>query len=801
MTRKEFGDPDQLLSGQFPELAAVVGTDSDLDFTFQIQMQEAITFLGFISRAWSLVDDTRFASVIGLCLSTLVPILILIGYLAFHLLWVCLILILIDDKNSTCTYIVYMGDLPKSDFSVASLHANMLQEVTGSRAAESLLWSYKRSFNGFVAKLTKDEKNRIARMEGVVSVFLSQKKQLHTTRSWDFMGFPQDVKRAPLESDVIVGMFDTGVWPESVSFNDNGFGPPPAKWKGSCDSTNFTCNNKLIGAKYYNTEEIKTRNEELSARDTDGHGTHTASTVAGQAVKNASMLGLANGTARGGVPSARIAVYKICFEGGCSDADILAAFDDAIADGVDIISLSVGGVFPFDYFKDPIAIGAFHSMKNGILTSNSAGNRGPRAGSITNVSPWSLSVAASSIDRKFLTQIVLGSNMTFEGPTINTFDGMIHPIVYGASVPNTKKGFTSANSRYCESDSLDPTMVQNKIVVCEDLQGPESALLSGASGVVVEGDLGYEDLAFAFPLPTTYLNRKDGNVVLSYINSTTTPSGSILKSYELVDKAAPTVVSFSARGPNQITLDILKPDLTAPGVNILAAWSMGTTVTGEEGDTRVVPFNIISGTSMSCPHATAAAAYVKSFHPTWSPAAIKSALMTTAAPMSPTKNPDAEFAYGSGHIDPSKAVDPGLVYDAGEQDYVSFLCGQGYNATSLKIVTGDASACTTNATVWNLNYPSFAVSAQQPGSVSRTFNRTVTNVGVGVSSYQANVVAPSEMVVKVNPSSLVFKAVGERQSFVVKVDATIGSKALSGSLVWTDGVHNVTSPIVAFQGS
>ncbi|XP_076954702.1 cucumisin-like [Bidens hawaiensis] len=692
-----------------------------------------------------------------------------------------------------------MGDLPKSDLSVKALHTNMLQVVTGSRASKALLWSYKKSFNGFVAKLTEDEKDRLARMEGVVSVFPSRNKQLHTTRSWDFMGFPQDVKRAPLESDVIVGMLDTGVWPESDSFKDDGFGPPPAKWKGSCDSKNFTCNNKLIGAKYYDTEGFA-RNEELSARDIEGHGTHTASTVAGRAVNNASLLGLANGTARGGVPSARIAVYKICFPGGCSDADILAAFDDAIADGVDIISLSVGGSFPLDYFEDSIAIGAFHSMKNGILTSNSAGNDGPTPGSITNLSPWSLSVAASSIDRKFLTQVVLGNNVTYEGPAINTFDGAVHPIVYGGSVPNTKQGFTSEDSRYCEEDSLDPTLVKNKIVVCKDLTSPVNVLLSGASGAVVEGDLGYDDFAFSYPLPTTYLNSKDGVSVLSYINSTTTPTANILKSIEPIDKAAPTVVSFSSRGPSQITLDVLKPDITAPGVDILAAWSEATTVTGEEGDTRVVPFNIISGTSMSCPHAAGAAAYVKSFHPTWSPAAIKSALMTTAAPMSPTKNTDAEFAYGSGHIDPSKAIDPGLVYDAGEQDYVSFLCGQGYNATNLKIVTGDASACSaaTNATVWDLNYPSFALSARQSGSITRTFNRTVTNVGSADSSYKANVVAPSGLVVKVNPSSLSFNEVGEKQSFVVTVDATIGSSALSGSLVWSDGVHRVTSPIVAF---
>nr|KAJ0221396.1 hypothetical protein LSAT_V11C200093620 [Lactuca sativa] len=674
------------------------------------------------------------------------------------------------------TYIVYMGDLPKGNSSVSSLHYNMLQEVCGStRASTALLRSYKRSFNGFAAKLADDEKNKIARMEGVVSVFPSKIMELHTTRSWDFMGFPQDVKRAPLESDIIVGMLDTGAWPESDSFKDDGFGPPPSKWKGSCDSTNFTCNNKLIGAKYYLTDQ---RAANLSARDTEGHGSHTASTVAGRAVNNASLFGLANGTARGGVPSARIAVYKVCWEGGCTEADILAAFDDAIADGVDMISLSVGSPFASDYFEDSIAIGAFHSMKNGILTSNSAGNSGPLAGTVANYSPWSLTVAASTIDRKFITPIVLGNNMTFEGPAINTFDAAIHPIVYGASAPNT--GFTSDDS---------------------STVGPSTALESGASGAVIEGDFGFEDLAFSWPLPTTYLNDTDGSAVQSYINSTTTPSASILKSIEPVDEAAPTVASFSSRGPNPITSDILKPDLTAPGVDIIAAWSLDTTVTGVEGDTRVVPYNIISGTSMSCPHASAAAAYVKSFHPTWSPATIKSALMTTAAPMSPTKNVDHEFAYGSGHIDPLKAIDPGLVYDAGEADFVSFLCGQGYNATNLKIVTGDTSACSAgnNATVWDLNYPSFALSAKDSGTIVRTFNRTVTNVGAPESTYQANVVAPSGLVVKVYPSSLAFKAVGEKQYFVVTVDATIGSMMISGSLVWSDGVHNVRSPIVAFK--
>lgn len=171
---------------------------------------------------------------------------------------------------------------------------------------------------------------------------------------------------------------------------------------------------KIIGARYYYLEGEIPEGEFDSPRDSKGHGSHTSSIAAGREVTEASLLGLAAGTARGAVPSSRIAVYKICWSGGCSDVDILVAFDDAIADGVDIISLSVGGFIPVDYFEDAIAIGAFHSMMNGILMSNSAGNSGPNPASITSISPWSLSVAASTIDRKFFAKLGLGNSKEYE---------------------------------------------------------------------------------------------------------------------------------------------------------------------------------------------------------------------------------------------------------------------------------------------------------------------------------------------------------------------------------------------------
>ncbi|KAG5616136.1 hypothetical protein H5410_015960 [Solanum commersonii] len=700
-----------------------------------------------------------------------------------------------------------MGDSPKGDLSsTSSMHTSILQEALGSnrRTSESLMYSYKRSFNGFVAKLTEEEKNRIANMDAVVSVFPNGRKELHTTRSWDFVGLPQQVtRRTSVESDLIIGMLDTGIWPESQSFNDEHFSGHPTKWKGTCQSSlNFTCNKKIIGAKYYRINGEFPPGDIQSPRDTQGHGSHTASIAAGRSVSNASLYGLGSGIARGGVPSARIAVYKICWSDSCYDADILAAFDDAIADGVDIISLSVGGSSSYQYFEDSIAIGAFHSMKNGILTSNSAGNSGPDPQTVTNLLPWSLSVAASTIDRRFVTDVQLGNGEVYEGVSINTFDlEDQYPLVYGGDVPNTEAGYNGSKSRYCEENSLDKSKVRGKIVLCDWTYN--GTIIAGAVGAIMQDD--FNDAAFSFPISSTYLSTNDGTEVYNYLYKTRKPTGRILKSSEKGSESAPFVVSFSSRGPNAITSDILKPDLSALGVDILAAWSEGTTVTGNiHGDKRVVPSNIISGTSMACPHATAAALYVKSFNPTMSPAAIKSALMNTATPMSSSANSEAEFAYGSGQINPIKAAHPGLVYDMVENDYVKFLCGQGYSTKNLRIITGDKTSCSTSqtdATVWDLNYPSITISSSKNSNITRVFHRTVTNVGTPVSTYRATIVAPQGLNVRVEPSLITFRSTGQKQSFVVSIMAQINDSMISGSLVWDDGVHLVRSPIVAYAST
>ncbi|WCJ19702.1 Subtilisin-like protease SBT4.3 [Euphorbia peplus] len=691
-----------------------------------------------------------------------------------------------------------MGDRPKGEFSAIEFHTNILQEVAGSGSANLLIRSYHRSFNGFVARLTEGEKQKLEGMKNVVSVFPNGKKKLLTTRSWDFMGLPLNVSRSTYGSDVIIGMLDTGIWPESESFNDKGYGPPPTKWKGTCNgNSNFTCNNKVIGARYYHSKGEVPPGQFASPRDAAGHGTHTASTAAGSIVKKASFLGVAEGAARGGLPSARIAVYKICWIGGCADADILAAFDDAIADGVDIISLSIGG-WPLDYFQDTMAIGAFHAMKNGILTSNSAGNSGPSSETLLNFAPWALSVAASTMDRKFITKVKLGNEAIYKGISVNTFDlgETMYPIIYGGDAPNVTNGDDWYSSRLCRENSLNKTLVEGKIVLC-DAPDTHAAIDAGAVGSIMQNGL-FKDMAFTYTLPATVLSMRDGSDILEYLKSTSEPTATIFKTMEYDNELAPTVATFSSRGPNPITRDILKPDLTAPGVNILAAWQEAFSVSRTSTDNRIVPYNIVSGTSMSCPHVSGAAAFVKSFHPTWSPDAIKSALMTTAYPMNPDTNPDAEFGYGSGHINPAKAANPGLIYDAGEIDYVKFLCGQGYSNKMLQLITGDSYTCSeeTNGTVWDLNYPSFTLSTEYKKSVTRVFHRTVTNVGAAKSNYKAVVNAPEGLKIRVEPDVLSFENVGEKQSFVVRVEATMIKPMISGSLVWDDGKNLVRSPIV-----
>ncbi|KAL6880065.1 hypothetical protein ACP4OV_011630 [Aristida adscensionis] len=710
-----------------------------------------------------------------------------------------------DDVGQV--YIVYLGHLPRAGpaesegpLAVEAAHHDLLNYVLDddSFASERIIHSYKRSLNGFAAVLTQEEARKLSSMEGIVSIFPSKTRELLTTRSWDFLGLPHTPPEAlPLEGEVIVGMLDSGVWPDSPSFSDEGFGPPPSRWKGACH--NFTCNNKIIGARAYRNGADGGAG--LSPLDDGGHGSHTASIVAGRAAGDVSLGGLAAGTARGAVPGARLAVYKVCWRGFCQEADILAAFDDAIADGVDVISFSIGGFSPWPYFEDAAAVGAFHAMKRGVVTSAGAGNSGLDGGRVCNVAPWMLSVAASSIDRRFVDKIVLGNGKTIVGASINIF-----PVLRNATLAFPINGS-------CDPDDL-ASSYKGKIVLCPPLNNtapPDGTgpLLAGAAGAVIASRT--VDVSWLVPLPALMVTHEQFNEILDYVKTTSNPVGTIDRTETTLDPQAPQVASFSSPGPNLITPGILKPDISAPGIDIIASWSPVSPITGDPEDKRRVLYNIESGTSMACPHVSGAAAYVKSFHRDWSPAMIMSALITTATPMSSSTTGNSgggELNSGAGQLNPAMARDPGLVYDASEGDYVAMLCAQGYNATQLALVTGsDATACAAAAAGsggGDLNYPTMAAHVAPGKNFSVCFARTVTNVGEAANAkYKLDSVTMSGTVglaVAVSPATLEFSSQSRTASYTVSVSgvAPAAEEVVSVAILWSDGHHVVRSPLVVY---
>ncbi|XP_022754095.1 subtilisin-like protease SBT4.15 [Durio zibethinus] len=291
---------------------------------------------------------------------------------------------------------------------------------------------------------------------------------------------------------------------DAPSFDDKGFGPPPAKWKGTCQlGGNISgCNNKVIGARAYNLDPL-TGDLNSTPADEMGHGWHTASTVAGNPVQGANLYGLGEGTARGGVPSASIAVYKVC-RPGCSDMSILAAFDDAVNDGVDLLSLSISGYSP-GRLHDSIAIRAFHAMKKGILTSCAAGNEGPYLHTLNNGAPWIFTVGASATDRVFKTPVRIGKHtktlvtiflfLHSKGGSMNTFHlkRKTYPFTSGAkaSMPgekdfnckNQELDHDRLNKELCEIETLDEKKVKGKIVYCNG--GNKNYIIKNMGGIVV----------------------------------------------------------------------------------------------------------------------------------------------------------------------------------------------------------------------------------------------------------------------------------------------------------------------------
>ncbi|KAK6137647.1 hypothetical protein DH2020_028573 [Rehmannia glutinosa] len=647
-----------------------------------------------------------------------------------------------EENDHLQTYIVHVEPSDGRVFTNGEELESWYHSFLGTMGQPRMVYTYKNVIKGFAARLSLDEFEALQEYEGFVHARPQRKLPLHTTHSPDFLGLHQDFgfwRDSNYGKGVIIGVIDTGIFPNHPSFSDEGMPPPPAKWKGKCEFNFTACNNKLIGARYFTYGNG-------TPMDEDGHGTHTASTAAGNFVAGANYFGQANGTAVGIAPLAHLAVYKVCWRS-----------------------------VPFTF--DAVALGAYAAMQKGIFVSCSAMNSGPSYGTLSNVAPWILTVGASTTDRRLRATVVLGNKEEIDGEAIiqpKNFSQVLLPLVYPG------KTDANPNARFCTSGSLNNINVRGKIVLCER-NGWESSVLptirevNGAGGAAIifvnqepEGD---SKVLPTVRLPTTLVGYADGLKIKAYMNSTSTPMATLsYKGTVIGDDRAPIVASFSSRGPSLESPGILKPDIIGPGVNILAAWPISI-----EGNINTrMTFILGSGTSMACPHLSGVAALLKSVHPDWSPATIKSAIMTTADVVNLAHNPIEDqtlqpadvFATGAGHVNPSRANDPGLIYDIEPKDYIPYLCGLQYTNREVAIITQQKVNCSEISTIpeSQLNYPSFSIIF---GSQVQTYTRTVTNVGEANSSYVVKISPPPGVHVAVKPDKIDFTESKQKVTYEV----------------------------------
>ncbi|KAF6160120.1 hypothetical protein GIB67_021417 [Kingdonia uniflora] len=454
-------------------------------------------------------------------------------------------------------------------------------------------------------------------------------------------------------------------------------------------------------------------------------------------------------------------------------------------------------------------------MEKGILVSSSAGNRGPSLRTLHNGAPWQLTVGAGSIDRQCAATLTLGNGQTIIGWSLFPLDALIKDVslLYNETL------------MACDSAELLSEFAKDAIVICGDdgsdwkntyaLQ--ESSIIdstvAGAIFVLNRSHSLYQEKN-DFRSPEVIINPSDGAKVINYAKSTTEPKVSIKFQQTFVGtKPAPVVGAYSSRGPSRIYPGILKPDLIAPGTKVLAAWVPNKATSGIGRNIQLSSnYNMVYGTSMACPHASGVAALLKGAHPEWSPAAIRSAMMTTANPLDNTNNPIIDndglvpalpVDIGSGHIDPNRALDPGLIYDVGAKDYGNLLCSMDLTREQFLTITRSSSYNCSNPSS-DLNYPSFIAFFNRKLTTSvQEFTRTATNVGSGAATYKANLIQPNETRVTVSPKKLVFQKKFEKLSYTVRIEdrtREIG-RINRGSLTWidNDGKYKVRSPIIVME--
>ncbi len=644
----------------------------------------------------------------------------------------------------------------------------------------NVIHNYVHSFNGFSAKLNKSQVAALRQHPDVANVWEDELHQPATANTPEFMGLTGAGGQHTFGikgEDVIVGILDTGITPENPSFSDDGSYSDPAAlgWTGICDKGDddtFACNNKLIGARYYK-DAFETvydvqyaLGETASPRDSDGHGSHTAGTAAGNEGVTAVRFGTDIGTLSGIAPRARVAMYKVCWnsdyvtpegddEAGCFYGDTMAGIDQAVADGVDVINYSIGGSRT-DLTIPPTAA-MLRAADAGVFVSVSAGNSGPTVETVGTPAPWVMSVAASTYDGMRATNAIEVTNRAPVEKYVFIEGAITKPLVETGDVEETVVIGQPLLACYDAPESPSPlenaTQVAGNIVLisrgtCAFVEKVERAQLSGAAGVLIYSDnkaptaLGGD--GYSADIPGGMIAQDLGQSFKTAIEGgedlVVRMSASIFTETPEVGNM---MADFSSRGPNASTYDVIKPDITAPGVNILAATS-STPMFDVQGE----QVKYLSGTSMSSPHIAGMAALLKEQYPQWTPAQHKSALMTTAYQHVVKEDGEAPadpFDFGAGHAAPVSAMDPRLTYNAEFADYLAYLCGVGNSGF---VEASSETSCVeleTNGFSLDpsqLNYPSIAIGELVD---SETISRTVTDMTGAGGTYTVSIEGMEEL--------------------------------------------------------
>jgi subtilisin family serine protease len=734
-------------------------------------------------------------------------------------------------------------------------HDRLLSEI-GAPATK--IYSYRYVLNGFAAKLTPAEASRLARHPEVERIWPDSDQRLATNNSSTFLGLenPKGGLHADLKlrgENVVVGVVDSGIAPNHPSLLDTvdviprpcrsqwarstwlglflcaGYNhhpskqvvySPPIGFGGKCETGQGfapgACNNKVVGARFYVDGFLQRHtldpHEFRSPRDAAGHGTHVATTIAGNSV-DAFLFGTKVARVMGLAPRARVAIYKACWieAGGlaptCTTSDVARAVDDAVADGVDLINYSLGTTLTDLTAPDGLAL--LNAFDAGVLTMVAAGNDGPDYGTITAPSsaPWVLAVGASTqTGTVFDDAIAVTAPTTVAGPVemreasftpaLTSKSPIEQQLVLAVDAPTKSNGTNSTNDA-CSALTNARTVAGHIALIvrggCEFQVKIKNAEDAGAVAVVVYNDAGAPIVmngdTGSVHIPAVMIGSADGQRLVTALAGTQQVTVKLARGvFVPLAEMGNTVADFSSRGPAQSDANFLKPDVTAPGVDILAGMTP-TPANGVQGER----YTYYSGTSQAAPEVTGVAALLKEAHPDWPPGTLKSALMTSAYQQ--VVNSDGTLANpfdrGSGHINPDRAIDPGLVYPNEYRDHAAYLCGL------LKPPYPPADCATIAAAGFSssptdLNLPSIAVAELITGDVAK---RRVTNVGAPA-TYSAVVNAPADVDVAVNPASLVL---GTGQSAEFSMTFTNRGAPLDqwsfGELRWSDGTRTVVSPI------